>query len=246
MLNAPTLFTSDLHLHPSRPDTVRLFLDFLSGPARAARALFILGDLFDAWAGDDDIADPFNAEICLALKALADAGTALLFLPGNRDFLIGDGFLAATGAHLLDDETVIDIAGTPTLLLHGDTLCTDDVAYQDFRTLVRNPEWRHDFLATPLAERKAKIEALRSRSQEAMAEKSAASMDTNHAAVLAAFNRCGALRIIHGHTHRPALHRYSTDDGRELERWVLPEWHSVGGYLACDASGCHPLAFPAA
>lgn len=245
MLNAPTLFVSDLHLHPSRPDTVRLFGAFLAGPARTARALYVLGDLFDAWAGDDDIADPFNAEICVALKATTDAGIALFFLPGNRDFLIGEGFLAATGARLLDDETVVDIAGTPTLLLHGDTLCTDDVAYQDFRSLVRNPDWQHEFLAVPLAERKAKIEALRNRSQAAMAEKSATIMDTNNDAVLAAFNRHGALRIIHGHTHRPALHRYGTDDGRELERWVLPEWHAVGGYLACDTTGCHPLAFPA-
>lgn len=240
------MVVSDIHLHPSRPDAVRLLRDFLAGPAREAQALYILGDLFDAWAGDDDIADAFNGGLCADLKALVEHGTALHFLPGNRDFLVGAGFAAATGAALLADETAVVLAGEPTLLLHGDTLCTDDRAYQDFRATVRHADWQRDFLAIPLPERKAQIEALRSRSQSAIAGKTMEAMDANADAVLAAFARHGVRRIIHGHTHRPALHRYTTADDRELERWVLPEWHgNGGGYLACDAQGCQPLAFPA-
>jgi UDP-2,3-diacylglucosamine hydrolase len=234
------LFASDVHLHPSRPQTARRFGEFLAGPARSAQALYLLGDLFDAWAGDDDLPDPFNADVCAALKAVSAAGTRLHFLPGNRDFLVRDGFAAATGATLLADETLVDIAGAPTLLLHGDTLCTDDHAYQEFRATVRSADWQRDFLARPLADRKAEIAALRARSEAGKREKPMALMDVNDAAVQQAYAAHGVARIIHGHTHRKALH---IDAGRE--RWVLPDWDGAGGALACDASGCRWLDFPA-
>ena len=141
---------------------MHLFERFLAGPAREAESLYLLGDLFDYWAGDDDLADPFNARVCAAIKGI---GRPIFVLPGNRDFLVGREFCAATGAVLLPDEIVVDLAGTRTLLLHGDTLCTDDVDYQRFRTMVRAPHWQHEFLALSLAERRARIEQLRASSE---------------------------------------------------------------------------------
>lgn len=234
-----TLFVSDIHLHPSRPETARLFGAFLSGPATTAQALYILGDLFDAWAGDDDRKDPFNAGICAALKTLSQGGTRIFFLPGNRDFLIGSDFAAATGIALIADETVADIGGIPTLLLHGDTLCTDDREYQTFRGQVRSSAWQQSFLAKPLAVRKAEVAALRERSEAGKRIKPTALMDTNAAAVQDAFARHRVARIIHGHTHRQARH---VDPGGE--RWVLPDWNPGGDALACDDAGCRWLAFP--
>jgi UDP-2,3-diacylglucosamine hydrolase len=230
-----TLFVSDIHLHPSRPQTARRFGEFLA-KARDAQSLYILGDLFDAWAGDDDLTDPFNAGVCAALKALADAGTRVYFLPGNRDFLVRAGFAAATGATIIPDESIVDIGGTPTLLLHGDTLCTEDRAYLEFRDQVRSQAWQRDFLARPLADRKAEIGDLRARSEAGKREKPAELMDVNQATVAQAFARHGVTRIIHGHTHRQAFHR---EAGRE--RWVLPDWDDKGAALACDASGCRWL-----
>ncbi|MDP2809049.1 MAG: UDP-2,3-diacylglucosamine diphosphatase [Rhodocyclaceae bacterium] len=234
-----TLFVADIHLHPARPETARLFVEFLAGPAAGAQSLYILGDLFDAWAGDDDIADPFNAALCTALHALAQAGTQVFFLPGNRDFLVGAAFAKAAGITLIADETVADIGGVPTLLLHGDTLCTDDHAYQDFRSMVRSRQWQHDFLAQPLSERKRIADALRSRSEAEKRGKPMALMDVSAAAVEQAFAAHNVARIIHGHTHRQARHEHA---GRE--RWVLPEWEHGGGALACDATGCRFVPFP--
>lgn len=238
-----TLLVSDLHLHPSRPETARLFSGFLTGPAADAKALYILGDLFDAWAGDDDLADPFNAGICTTLKACAQAGTRLFFLPGNRDFLAGDGFTDAAGVTPIADETVVDIGGVPTLLLHGDTLCTDDREYASFRDQVRSEAWRRDFLARPLAGRKAEIETLRHRSEQEKRGKPLALMDASEAAVREAFRRHGVTRMIHGHTHRQARHEHDVD-GRACIRWVLGEWDASGSALACDAAGCRWRAFP--
>lgn len=237
----PVLFVSDLHLHPARPQTARLFHDFLAGPASKAQALYILGDLFDAWAGDDDLDDPFNAAVCADLRTLSGSGVALFLLRGNRDFLIGDGFAAASGATLLAETAVVDLAGTATLLLHGDTLCTDDFAYQDFRALVRSEAWQRDFLAQPLSERRRIADELRGRSEAAKRSKPMALMDVSAAAVQRAFDAHRVARIIHGHTHRPACHV----DAAGRERWVLPEWSDRGGYLACDAAGCRALTFPA-
>lgn len=235
-----TLLVADVHLHPSRPQAAQRFGDFLAGPARGARTLYILGDLFDAWAGDDDLADPFNAGVCAGLKALAGAGTQIFFLPGNRDFLVGSAFAAASGATLIADETVVDLGGVPTLLLHGDTLCDDDRAYQDFRATVRSPQWQRDFLARPLAERKAEIEALRRRSESEKQTKRMTLMDANETAMLAAFRRHGVERVIHGHTHRVARHVYNVD-GRPCERWVLGDWDRDARALACDEGGCRIL-----
>jgi UDP-2,3-diacylglucosamine hydrolase len=233
-----TLLISDIHLHPSRPDTARRFHEFLAGPAVKAQALYILGDLFDAWIGDDDLADPFNAGICAALKNLAANGTRTFFLPGNRDFLVGAAFAAATGIAPIADATVADIGGTPTLLLHGDTLCSDDREYQDFRSTVRSAQWQRDFLAKPLAERRTIAEELRTRSEAEKRSKPMALMDVSNAAVQSAFETHKVARIVHGHTHRQAHHTYP---GRE--RWVLPEWDHAGGALACDETGCRWLEF---
>lgn len=236
------LFASDLHLCPARPGTVHLFERFLAGPAREAEALYLLGDIFEYWAGDDDLADSFNARLCAAIQKVGAGGTAIFFLPGNRDFLVGEKFCAATGARLLPDEIVVDVAGARTLLLHGDTLCTDDADYQRFRAMVRNERWQRDFLALPLAERRARIEQLRANSEREKQGKPSEIMDVAAASVVAAF-RCHEVgRMIHGHTHRPARHALDID-GRPSERWVLPEWTEAGGYLACDAAGCRAVPY---
>lgn len=156
-----TLFISDLHLCPSRPHITRIFHEFLAGPAQQADSLYILGDLFEYWAGDDDLDDPFNAINCAALRALSDSGVPVFFMAGNRDFLAGEGFAHAAGLSLLPEPAVVDIHGEPTLLMHGDTLCIDDDAYQAFRAEVRSPDWQQAFLALPLTRRKSQIELLR-------------------------------------------------------------------------------------
>lgn len=216
-----TLFIADVHLHPARTETAQYFCDFLAGAAKESNALYILGDLFDAWVGDDGLSDPFNTHIGTALKNLTNSGTQGFFLPGNRDFLVGEGFTAATGFTLLNDETVVNINGISTLLLHGDTLCTDDHAYQDFRTQIRSTAWRQDFLSRPLAERKAISETLRQQSEQEKQIKPAAFMEASPLAVEDAFRRHAVTRMIHGHTHIGARHGTPGHN----ERWVLPEWH---------------------
>lgn len=233
-----TLFISDLHLTPERPGAAASFLRFLEQRAAHADALYILGDLFEAWVGDDDLASPFNTGIAAALKQVSDAGVPVYFLPGNRDFLAGPGFARAAGLSLLQDPTPVDLYGTPTLLAHGDAWCTDDAPYQAFRAQVREPAWRATFLDKPLAERHAIAAVLRERSEQAKADKRPDIMDVNSAAVAEAFRRHGVSRIIHGHTHRPARHEHLIDD-RSRERWVLPDWYDASaGYLVCDATGC--------
>lgn len=245
------LFISDLHLHPSRPGVTALFQQFLAGPATAlgsrAGAVFILGDLFDAWAGDDDLDDALNADICAGLRRCADAGTDIYFIPGNRDFLVGEAFARASGLRILNEPIVMDIAGTATLLLHGDLLCTDDAEYQQFRNTVRSADWQRDFLAQPLAGRKAVIEGLRARSEAEKQVKSMAIMDANPDAVTQAFRDYRITRMVHGHTHRQAEHA-SQVDGRPSTRWVLGDWHDHGpqrgNALLCDADGCRFLTLP--
>lgn len=242
-LSNAALFISDLHLCPSRPAATDTFLDFLSGPARDAASLTILGDLFEYWAGDDDLDDPFNATICKALAGLGAHGTRLRFIVGNRDFLVGAAFARAAGLTLVPDGDVEDIAGTPTLLLHGDTLCTDDAAYQRFRREVRGERWQKEFLALPRGERKAQIEALRRRSEAEKQHKPMAIMDANPDAIAAAFRKAGCSRMIHGHTHRRA-HHFLAVDGANCERWVLGDWYASGNYLHCDGDGCRFVALP--
>jgi UDP-2,3-diacylglucosamine hydrolase len=235
-----SLFVSDLHLSPRVPESARRFTDFLAGPARDAQAVYILGDLFDYWLGDDDLVDPFNESIRAALAALAAGGTATYFLPGNRDFLVGEAFAAATGVTLLPDIGVQQIAGRPTLLLHGDTLCTDDHAYLAFRGKVRSPQWQRDFLGMPLSQRRAIIEGLRLRSETAKSGKTDELMDVNPGMVAATFHEYGVSRMIHGHTHRQASHDIAVD-GRACQRWVLGDWRATGNALACDGDHWHWL-----
>ncbi|MFY9327526.1 MAG: UDP-2,3-diacylglucosamine diphosphatase [Georgfuchsia sp.] len=228
------LFISDLHLHESRPETTQLFFDFIDGPAQGAQRLTILGDLFEYWAGDDDIGTPLHAKVCAALKSLTAHGIALFFMAGNRDFLIDQGFIAATGTTLLPDSCTESIAGTATLLLHGDTLCSDDVAYQNYRGQVRTEAFAESFLRRPLAERKAYIDDLRKRSEAEKRIKNMAVMDVNDNAVREAFRSAGVTRMIHGHIHRLAMHRYDID-GKSCERWVLGDWGKTGNFLECGA-----------
>ncbi len=235
-----TLFISDLHLCSSRPHINRLFIEFLAGPARQAEALYILGDLFEYWAGDDNLDDAFNAAICAALRTLSESGVRLYFMAGNRDFLAGADFARAAGLSLLPEPAVIELHGTPTLLMHGDTLCTDDNAYQAFRTEVRSPEWQQTFLALPLSRRKQQIEALRCKSESQKRSKPIEIMDTNSDAVLRALTLHQCTRLIHGHTHRPNHHALVIDSV-PCERWVLPDWYETGGYLTCDESGCRQI-----
>ncbi len=218
------LFIADLHLSAETPDTVRAFFAFLHGPARQAKRLFILGDLFEYWAGDDDLAAPFNASVCAQLRAASDAGVDISFIAGNRDFLIGERFSTQTGVTVLDEPVRIVTAGRDAILLHGDVLCTDDHAYQAFRAQVRQAEWKSAFLAKPLAERKAIIEHMRQVSEANKQATQLDIMDVNADAARQAFVTHGCALIIHGHTHRPATHRYDID-GRPCERWVLADWH---------------------
>lgn len=234
----PTLFISDLHLSPEQPATAEAFLRWTEEQGRDAVAVYILGDLFEAWPGDDHLEAPFPARIAQALRRLSDRGTQLNLIHGNRDFLLGHGFLDATGTTLLADPSVIDLHGTTTVILHGDSLCTDDRAYQEFRHQVRDPAWQRQVLAKPLAERLAMARQLREQSESAKGGKSEAIMDVNADAVAEAFRLSNCRRMIHGHTHRPARHDL-TVDGLPRERWVLPDWYDGrGGHLRCDESGC--------
>ncbi len=232
------LFISDLHLSEERPGTTRLFLDFLSQKARGAEALYILGDLFDAWAGDDDLDDTHHKPIVEGMRALVEGGTPLYLMHGNRDFLLGTDFATASNAVLLADPTVIDLYGQGTVLTHGDALCTDDVEYQGFRAMVRQAPWQQRFVAQPLAQRKAQIAELRGRSEQAKSYKDEAIMDVNAEAVVDLLRRNGAPPLlIHGHTHRPGRHLIEVD-GKRCERIVLADWDVCGSYLECSPQGC--------
>lgn len=233
-----TLFISDLHLSEEQPHITRLFLHFLQHDAPHAEALYILGDLFEYWAGDDDLDAPLHRTLCSALHALSQTGTRLFLMHGNRDLLMGDALAAACGATLLPDPTRIDLYGVPTVISHGDSLCTDDAEYQAFRRQVRNPEWQRQFLAQPLAQRKAFIEKARTQSEQNKQIKTYDIMDVNPAAVEALLRQYAAPRLIHGHTHRMAEHTL-TVDGRTCTRWVLGDWHPATGYaLRCAPDGC--------
>jgi UDP-2,3-diacylglucosamine hydrolase len=229
------LFVSDLHLDPARPEGIAEFSAFCAGPARSARTLYILGDLFEAWIGDDDD-NPGLQPILAAITALTDAGVECWFMHGNRDFLVGKDFCARTGCQLLDDFATIDIAGEPLLLTHGDLLCTDDTRYLELRRQLREPAWREDFLARSLDERRQIAASLRQLSQTEMAAKSESIMDVNAEAVEETMRRFGVRNLLHGHTHRPAIHRFDLD-GRPALRVVLNDWYGPGGYARWDDNG---------
>ncbi len=222
-------FVSDLHLRAERPDLTQRFAVFLAGTAAAnVDTLFILGDLFEYWIGDDNLTDSFNADVCALLRGTVDMGTDICFIAGNRDFLIGETFATAAGIRLLPETAIVGAGGTATLIMHGDTVCTDDLPYQEFRRMVRSPEWQQRFLARPLPERRAEVESLRRRSTEAMQGKTAAIMDANASAIRAALTAHGCSRLIHGHTHRPAHEVFELESG-SAERWVLSDWDTDRG-----------------
>jgi UDP-2,3-diacylglucosamine hydrolase len=234
---AAALFVSDVHLQPAMPGTAALFLSFLANQARNAQRLYLMGDLFEYWAGDDDIETPFPAQIVAALRALADAGVALYWIGGNRDFLLGSDFARAAKLTLLPEPHVEQIAGKRIVLVHGDAQCTDDHDYQAFRAQVRQPDWQRAFLSQPLARRKAIIEGMREGSRAAQQEKTMDIMDVNPDAIDALFASSGAQLMVHGHTHRPALHRHAAG-----LRYVLPDWDgdiepARGGWLALAQDG---------
>jgi len=240
-----TLFISDLHLAPDSPAVLNRFLSFLDGPANQVRRLYVLGDFFETWVGDDDLSSPLPGIVVAALRKQVEAGLEIQYMHGNRDFLLGDLFSQASGARLLGDPSLIDLHGTPTLLMHGDSLCTDDLAYQKFRQQVRNPAWQQAILSRPLEERRLLAAQMRDQSSIAKDGKTMVVMDVNADAVAQAFRGHGCHRMIHGHTHRPARH-ILTVDGHECERWVLPDWDATaGGYLQCDRQGCQLLDWSA-
>ena len=232
----PTLFISDLHLSTARPDITRQFIAFLGGEARKADALYILGDLFEAWLGDDMVLPEYRDAIA-AIKALSDSGVPVYVMHGNRDFLLQDGFAVMSGATLLDDPTVIDLYGVPTLLLHGDTLCTDDVEYQKFRAMVRNPDWQVAMLARSPEERLALAREYREMSQTETGGKDETIMDVNPQAVESLMREQGIYRMIHGHTHRPGIHDFKIGN-RPARRIVLGDWYEQGSVLVCTPQGC--------
>jgi UDP-2,3-diacylglucosamine hydrolase len=229
-----SLFIADLHLDPARPQITTLFESYLANDeVRHADALYILGDLVEAWIGDDDDAE-LPRRIADATRAVHDAGVPVHFMAGNRDFLLGESFARRAGMTLLDDGTVHDIQGRPTLLMHGDVLCTDDVAYQAVRQQVRNPQWQAQILAMPLEARRAFAAQAREDSRKHTGSTMESIMDVNAAAVADAMRQAGVTRLIHGHTHRPAVHAFELD-GHRAERIVLGDWYEHGSVLRVTA-----------
>lgn len=237
---ARTLFISDLHLAEERPATTTRFARFLAEVVPGADRLYILGDLFEYWVGDDGLALDFPARIAAMLRPAALAAP-VFFMHGNRDFMVASRFCSETGIRLIPDPTVIDLHGERALLMHGDTLCTGDTAYLAFRTQVRNPAWQAAALARPLDERIAIARGMRSRSEGAKEGKGEAIMDVAPQAVESAFTASGCALLIHGHTHRPARHDHQAG-GRACVRWVLPDWYDAGGYLEATGSGIRAVA----
>jgi UDP-2,3-diacylglucosamine hydrolase len=229
-----TLFVSDLHLDAERPQITELFERFLRGEARSAQALFILGDLFESWIGDDDDSDTAR-RVQAALRELVEAGVDVAFLHGNRDFLVGEDFSARTGVRLLADPTPIQLAGETTLLMHGDTLCLGDVDYQKIRRQLREPAWQAQFLAQPLAARRAFAAHAREQSRAHTSTMSMEIMDVTPAAVIDTMAHHGVRRLIHGHTHRPARHHLELPLGAG-ERIVLGDWYEQGSVLRVDGN----------
>ena len=231
-----TLFISDLHLSAIHLRSSKLFLNFAKHIAPQAETMYILGDLFEYWAGDDDLDDQFHHTITTALRELNEHGTHIYLMHGNRDFLMAEKLAYACHATLMTDPTLLDLYGTPTLVSHGDALCTDDDDYQAFRRQVRSRSWQQQFLAQPLSQRKAQIEQLRRQSEHEKSHKPMSIMDVNDEAVCALLREHGYPRLIHGHTHRPARHLHHLD-GHNCERWVLGDWDTKANALRCDSSG---------
>ncbi len=230
---AQTLFISDLHLSPERPAIGALFVDFLRTRAERAEALYILGDLFEYWLGDDTVGMPELAPLIDGLRRLADAGVPVHVMHGNRDFLMASGFERASGCQLLPDPSTIDLHGTRVVLTHGDLLCTDDTQYQEVRRTVRDPAWQREVLAKSIPERIALAKRARDQSEKVVAGNKPEIMDVTPAAVDDMLRRYRAQDMIHGHTHRPAVHRF-TLDGAPARRVVLGDWYDQGSVLVCE------------
>lgn len=235
-----TLFISDLHLDAERPQITELFGQFVRSEARHSDALYILGDLFEAWVGDDDPSEA-GEYVARELNALQAGGVPVYFIRGNRDFLLGQQFASRARMTILPDPAVVMLYGTPTLIMHGDLLCTDDVAYQQFRAQTRDPKWQAQFLSQPLQARIAFAQQARAASkahQSGLKEQGTMETitDVSPATVGGTFSRYGLDRIIHGHTHRPAVHEL-TVEGRARERIVLGDWYDQGSVLRVDRKG---------
>lgn len=237
-MSEETLFISDCHLDASRPEVLVQLVHFLDKRAAGAARLFILGDLFEAWVGDDNPVEDLQSAI-QALQCRAQS-TPTYFLGGNRDFLLGQSFAEQMGFALLEEPHELQLGDLPIILIHGDTLCTDDHDYQAFRGMVRNPDWQAEFLNKPLAERMQMAAALRKDSAMAMAEKSADIMDVNQDAVVECFDRYRVDTIIHGHTHRPAVHHYASN----RTRYVLGDWNPHASYLSWKSDRGFELVDP--
>lgn len=236
------LFISDLHLHESRPQITRAFFHFLHTQAAQAETLYILGDFFDAWIGDDDDTK-LPKQVAAELFALSQQGIAIYFQHGNRDFLLGESYAHKAGMTLIPETSVIDLYGTPTLLLHGDTLCTADKDYQQFRSMVRSSQWQQQILAQPLAARRALAKQLRDKSQSMNSLKAEDIMDVTPAEVVAQMAKNNVTRLIHGHTHRPARHKLNLN-GKIAERIVLGDWHSHGWCIKATENHCELISWP--
>lgn len=234
-----TLFISDLHLDPSRPAVTRAFFDFLEGKARQADALYILGDFFEAWIGDDDDAE-LNQQVADALKQLTTSGVPCYLMHGNRDFLIGQQFAEQSGCQLISDPSVVELYGKSVLLMHGDSLCTKDQAYMAFRQQVRSPQWQQMVLSKSLLERRALAKQLRESSQENNSNKAEDIMDVTPEEVVKALTAANTDLLIHGHTHRPAVHPLDTDNG-PAQRVVLGDWLDSGWTLEYKNDGSFDL-----
>ena len=237
-----SLFISDLHLCASRPAVTKAFINFLQTTAKRAEQLYILGDLFEYWAGDDDLTHVNHAKIIQTFKSLSEAGTKIYLMHGNRDFLLGEQFSKATNIKQLPDPSEINLYGKRILISHGDVLCTDDTRYQAFRAQVRDPAWQATFLSHPLSARKAQIEALRQQSEQEKSNKSLEIMDVNSDAVSNLLRQHQYPELfIHGHTHRPNVHLIEID-GHQCQRIVLGDWYEQGSCLRLDAAGFHSQA----
>ena len=231
-----TLFIADIHLGSEHPEISKRFIEFLQQQAAAAEALYILGDLFEVWIGDDAV-QPEHQPAITALKQLTDSGTAVYVMHGNRDFLLGKEFEAMSGCQLISEPLVIDLYGTPTLLLHGDVLCTDDSDYMQMRQQLRSPAWQQQFLAATEEQRLQVARQYRDESRSRTQTKSLEIMDVNCNAVIETMRSHGVTQLIHGHTHRPAVHELEID-GQAGKRIVLGDWYSQNSSLSCDGLGC--------
>lgn len=233
-----TLFISDLHLCVSRPNVTQLFINWIHNISpKRCDALYILGDLFEYWAGDDALIADFHGPVLAALQRLSQSGVQVYFMHGNRDFLVGQEFSAQSGVKLLSDPSLVNLYGHPVLLTHGDALCTDDVAYMQFRQQVRQQDWQQQFLSQSVAQRNAFIQNARAKSEIEKANKTMAIMDVNEAAVIALLQAYQfPSYLVHGHTHRPNRHVHQSA-GHVCERWVLGDWYEQGSYLMLTDDG---------